>query len=339
VPGAPPTAEEDRNHPSYAPPKLTGGDPLAGTWLPDEPSPALRRVLARVGARTGEVWLHLLGLALEAAPGLDAPAFVARVAATDERELRRHLVGVHVPAWREALGVETLERAAAGDSRAAARLLASDRYYAGRASEALAALLPLSPRETKRRLVAVLRRFSREEFEPRARDLLARIEAEAARRRPLRGESLIAAATRGYAYEREPELPRVVLVPHLAARPWLLLCQHRDVRVIGYPVAEEPQGEEEDLRVRTLALGRALGDEGRIRILRRLARGGASLDELAEVAGLARSTAHHHLALLRDAQLVTLRGNARRYRYQLRREGLADSRALLASLESPAGDD
>ncbi len=29
MPGAPPT-EEDRNHPSYAPPKLTSGDPLAG---------------------------------------------------------------------------------------------------------------------------------------------------------------------------------------------------------------------------------------------------------------------------------------------------------------------
>ena len=25
-----PAVEEDRNHPSYAPPKLTGGDPLAG---------------------------------------------------------------------------------------------------------------------------------------------------------------------------------------------------------------------------------------------------------------------------------------------------------------------
>jgi formin 2/WAS/WASL-interacting protein len=29
MPGAP-AAEEDRNHPSYAPPKLTSGDPLAG---------------------------------------------------------------------------------------------------------------------------------------------------------------------------------------------------------------------------------------------------------------------------------------------------------------------
>ena len=30
MPGAPGSEDEDRNRPSYAPPKLTGGDPLAG---------------------------------------------------------------------------------------------------------------------------------------------------------------------------------------------------------------------------------------------------------------------------------------------------------------------
>ena len=30
LPGAPSTEDDDRNRPSYAPPKMTGGDPLAG---------------------------------------------------------------------------------------------------------------------------------------------------------------------------------------------------------------------------------------------------------------------------------------------------------------------
>jgi hypothetical protein len=30
MPGAPSTEDEDRDRPSYAPPKMTGGDPLAG---------------------------------------------------------------------------------------------------------------------------------------------------------------------------------------------------------------------------------------------------------------------------------------------------------------------
>lgn len=54
---------------------------------------ALRRTLARVGDRSGEVWLHLLGLALEAPPPRDAAALRERVAGADPLTVRRHLVG------------------------------------------------------------------------------------------------------------------------------------------------------------------------------------------------------------------------------------------------------
>ena len=119
----------------------------------------------------------------------------------------------------------------------------------------------------------------------------------------------------------------VVLVPHLASRPWLLLCQHETTRIIGYPVADVAQVEE-----RAVLLGRALGDETRVRMLRRLAAGDATLAELADLAGVAKSTAHHNLAHLRAAGLVTLRGNARAYSFVLRSEGLADARRLLGDL-------
>jgi DNA-binding transcriptional ArsR family regulator len=91
---------------------------------------------------------------------------------------------------------------------------------------------------------------------------------------------------------------------------------------------------EEALRGRALQLGRALGDERRMDILRRLATGDATLGELAEHAGLVKSTAHHHLAQLRSAGLVTLQGNARECRYSLRRDGFAEARATLAELTS-----
>jgi ArsR family transcriptional regulator, cadmium/lead-responsive transcriptional repressor len=82
-------------------------------------------------------------------------------------------------------------------------------------------------------------------------------------------------------------------------------------------------------------LGRALADQGRVAMLRRLAVGDASLTELAEVAGVARSTAHHHLAQLRAAGLVTMHGNARGYWFTLRPEGLADARRTLSELALP----
>ena len=90
------------------------------------------------------------------------------------------------------------------------------------------------------------------------------------------------------------------------------------------------------LEERALRLGRALGDERRVRILRRLVAGEASLGELAETAGLAKSTAHHHLAHLRAAGLVTLRGNARGYWYLIRTEGLGEAQALVGAFQQLA---
>jgi DNA-binding transcriptional ArsR family regulator len=237
-----------------------------------------------------------------------------------------------VPAWREVAGAETLERAAAGDPAAAAELLGNDRYYAGRAPEALGPILPLSAARTKRRVVAALRRFLREEFAGREPAVVALLEEDARAKRALSGEALIAAATGGYVYEPEPELPRVVLIPHVAASPWLLLCQHRDARLICYAVERATRDVEEALGERALALGRALADPRRIRILRRLVAGEASLGELAETAGLAKSTAHHHLSQLRAAGLVTMGGNAAGYWYRLRPDGVREAGALLREL-------
>jgi DNA-binding transcriptional ArsR family regulator len=116
-------------------------------------------------------------------------------------------------------------------------------------------------------------------------------------------------------------------VPHEAGRPWLLLCQHERTRIICYPLPE-PRATED----RIVALGRALGDEKRVRMLTRLAAGDASLAELAETAEIAKSTAHHHLAQLRNAGLVEMRGNAQGYSFSLRPDGVANGRNLFVEL-------
>ncbi len=183
----------------------------------------------------------------------------------------------------------------------------------------------------------MLRRFADEAFAPREDEVLAALRADVESKRALAArvspDALISAAARGFVYEREPEASRVVLAPQLAARPWLLLCQHRDARIICYP-AEEPLEAERDVRERAVLLGRALAEEGRIQILRRLAAGDASLSELTELTGLAKSTAHHHLNQLRAAGLVIVSGNARSYRYSLREEAAVETGTLLAELLS-----
>jgi DNA-binding transcriptional ArsR family regulator len=294
--------------------------------------------VAACGERSGEAWLHLLGLALELPPS-PALEFVDALAGIDARELRRHLVGVYVQAWATLVGAEALEAAAEGDEAAVAQLLDHPRYYGTRARESLSALLAVSAEEARNRLLAALRLFAEEVFEPRAEDVMSRLDAEAdaarARADALPPRDLIAGVTRGYLYDPEPEFARVVLVPHEGARPLLLLCQHRDARVICYPLAQERLDPEAELAERAVAVGRALGDPRRVRILRRLVASDATLDELAEAVGLARSTTHHHLTQLRAAGLVALGGNARGYWYALRPEGLAEAQRAIGGLALP----
>jgi len=320
---------------------VTGTDEPRPSWLPqslDACPPASREALARVGDLAGELWLHVLGIALEHDAD-DSAALVSAVKRVPPAELRRHLVGVHVPAWRKLVGVDTLGAAAAGDPRAWARLLADDRYYGGHAAESLATLMPLSAAETKRRVVAALSTFADEVLAPHERAIGRALEREAAAKRTL-GSSLspgelISAAAGGYVYEAEPELTRVVLVPHVAAAPWLLLCQHDDARIICYSVEPEAADAEQTVVRKALKVARALGDEQRLRIVRRLASGDATAAELADATGLTKSTTHHHLAQLRDARIVVLRGNASGYFYSLSATGLADAASVLAELGVP----
>jgi DNA-binding transcriptional ArsR family regulator len=75
-------------------------------------------------------------------------------------------------------------------------------------------------------------------------------------------------------------------------------------------------------------LSKALGDEKRLRILRALADGEKTLMELADTFGVAKTTMHHHMIILRSAGLVTVGVGSKRYR--LRHETVPDVGALLS---------
>src|SRR4051812_21747846 len=89
----------------------TPGEPRRPSWAPpsvQDCPPATRRALRAVGVRAGEVWLHMLGLALDR-PGGD---LADRIETADAVEVRRYLVGEHVPAWRAIAGADVLAAAA-----------------------------------------------------------------------------------------------------------------------------------------------------------------------------------------------------------------------------------
>jgi DNA-binding transcriptional ArsR family regulator len=83
-------------------------------------------------------------------------------------------------------------------------------------------------------------------------------------------------------------------------------------------------------------LYKALSDEKRLRILRRLSEGETSLDELTDMLGLTKSTVHHHIGLLRGAGLIRIRlpseeGTGKHRVYALREQVLGDAASFLDS--------
>ncbi|MDX1691887.1 MAG: metalloregulator ArsR/SmtB family transcription factor [Acidimicrobiia bacterium] len=284
------------------------------------PDPGLEAALERIGDPTGETWLHLLGAAVDIDPPRTLPELVRSVGEMPAETFRRLLLGVDVWSWRSLIGRETIEAAAGGDVVAGRRLLDHDRYYGGRAAEALPTVLPLDAAETKRRFVDALEAATRAGLARDAEPLLGRTVADLARRADASGWIPAIEAVTGYRYVPEPEARRVVVAPH-ASGDDLHLAQHRWARLIVFGAGRPSAPDLADV-------GAALADGTRIALLEAIAGGTAELGGLVDHTGLARSTVHHHLRRLRAAGLVVVEGNARSYRYRI-----ADPGPVLGALE------
>jgi DNA-binding transcriptional ArsR family regulator len=306
---------------------------------PRAPSARLRAALRRIGPDASEMWLHLLGIALEAPAPRDGAALLAALDATPAEELLRHVLGYHVPAWRAYVDGEVIAAAANGDMAARRILLSQPRYYAGEARTTLRRLLRLGAGQAAELLRDAVGQWYAEIVRPAEQDVRAVLERSAGRssERLAAGPvpDAIEEITGGYRHTPEPGIDGVLLLPQLAMRPYLLLCQHRGDRVCAYPVPQRDLAVEpaHGVAAELLQVLGALDDEQRLRILAALAIGAETLQTLTDQLGLARSTVHHHLVRLRTAGLVTLTRNPdRSYSFALRRAGLAAVPDLLDRL-------
>jgi DNA-binding transcriptional ArsR family regulator len=238
------------------------------------------------------------------------------------RELRLRLLGYYVRYFRRATPPEVIAAAAGGDPAAAARFQETSYPDDAPWQAALAALLPMSPWETRRRLLALLRRWQ-EPFEADLRP--APLQAEVARRRVqargLRVEQVLAAVMDGWEYVAEPGINAVLLIPSTAIWPYSHLFDHEGTKIVCYPlrpVAESGSDPEE----RLVVLGQALADPRRLRVLRLLAIEELTAAEIAARLGVGLTTLLHHLGRLSEAGLISS-GAGRRRGYRLNREALS----------------
>lgn len=296
-------------------------------------SPELLDAIERLGG-AAKPWGGLLRLAQARPAATTVPDLIARVEATQPVELRLNLLGYYAPWYPPTFDRERIRAAAEGD-QAVGRALKADRDYTDEVEDShwTGTLVSLDPATTKVLVLDILRGWYRDVFADDEASLAKILARDAAAKRALADvlspEALIESATNGLEYQAQPWVRTVLLVPHVTMRPWNVMNAYDDVYLIGYPVADESLGA--DLTAppaRLVRLHKALGDDKRLRMLRMLARSSATLQELAEGVGLAKSTAHHHLVILRSAGLirVTLEEQSR---YTLRREFIPEAAGWL----------
>ena len=232
------------------------------------------RAVRELKTRGGQPWSALIGLAAAGDPPFDVRTVRARLATRSAADLKAALVD-------------------------AARASGRDREASS--------LLPIRPQ--------VLASLVGDALEDLPDDVYLNADTERLlERNCAEAEKLIAEAddvgsvierlTHGLVYALEPGINRVILIPSLVHRPWTLVLDHQQTRIFCYPARVDAELSAPDLTL--IGIYRALGDGTRLRILRRLAAGAATVGRISEELGLAKSTVHEHLLSLRTAGLVRM---------------------------------
>jgi DNA-binding transcriptional ArsR family regulator len=271
----------------------------------------------------------LLGLVYLTARPRTATAFIDLVAATDPLELRLHLLGYYVRGHHLA-EPETIRRAAEGDTTARAELLEAFSDYVDRCED-FERTLDTPPEASKEALLELLSGWHEHVFPKMAPDFTALAERDAeAKRNLIRAvppEQVVERLAPGIQWSPGPDVDRVVFFPAYSPRPWVYMTEYKRVKIFCPPISVDRQRTAPGDPAALVRIYKALGDESRLKLLKRLQAGPISLAEAAQEVGLAKSTTHHHLAILRQSGFVLIREGEETY--SLRTDLLPEPGALL----------
>jgi DNA-binding transcriptional ArsR family regulator len=276
---------------------------------------------------------QLLGLVYTTPKPRTAAAFLDHFAATDPVEIRLHLLGYYTRG-HHVTEPETIRQAAEGDAAAIGELVAAYREYVDPDKCAiLERALHGDPAASKGDLLDLLSGWSEHVLPaivPADYAALAERDVEAKRElvRSVPPEQVVERLAPGIQWVPGPEIDRVVLFPAYSPRPWVYMSEHRRVKIFCPPITLDREPAAPGDPAELVRIYKALGDASRLKLLKRLQDGPISLTEAAQEIGLAKSTTHHHLALLRQAGFVLIREGDDTYR--LRPDMQPEPGALLA---------
>jgi DNA-binding transcriptional ArsR family regulator len=315
---------------------------LGSGWFDDLQSGMSNMTVADLESlEAGDIWIALVSLLPEAGEGGDVDDFIEFVNAYDSIELRSRLTQCYDLFGGE--HKELIAAAAEGESGSTDELLALDIFGASKMDRwrvTLRFLLEMTPDETKDLLVRTMSGFQKDVFAPHEKAFREQLKSDFRSKRSMARqvspERLIEIATSGVTVSPETISQPIILMPTMVARPWVVMSGGPGFDVYGYSVADECLDLDSDAPPPWLVkVYKALGDERRLRVLRRLAGGDASLAELAKDADIAKSTLHHHLMLLRAAGLVSVEVGENK-KYSLRETTPTEAASVLNDYMHPA---
>ena len=297
----------------------------------------LRDDIERLGGPWCVMWLAVAGL-IDTAPHPHEPervfGWVRDMAPT---RFRRWALGYLSHSGSAPL----IEQAANGDMDALRELICDEETEEKcEKAEVLIDYFASASDELNEELGETILRYYEEVFLKLDIDFTSAVGRAAAARRAVASredaKSVVEEVTQGLDYDIPLGVTRVVLVPSIVVKPLSVIDQHRDALIVYYGMADEFIDSDPEAPPSWLVnTYKALSDERRLRILRRLSEGDAGLDELTEVLGLSKSTVHHHMSILRSAGLVRVhvpaeKGHVQRT-YGLRDAALGDATGFLNS--------
>jgi DNA-binding transcriptional ArsR family regulator len=283
---------------------------------------------------SGGTWISLVTLLPEAGDGQSIDEFLAFLAGYDPIDLRYKMISLYQDFDEKQR--EIVADAAEGLSGAVDQLLDLNAFSTVEAKawrETLRYLLELEPSETRQVLVSTLTEVHEQAFKDHEVEFRQYLEEDYKSKRSmarrLSPERLVEIASNGISIEDRHVATPVVLMPSMVSRPWVVLAEAADLLIMAYPVSDRTLSSDPDAPPQWLVkLHKALGDERRLKILRRLAQGDAGLVELATEADVAKSTMHHHMMMLRAAGLVKVHMGGDK-KYSLREETLPEAATYL----------
>jgi DNA-binding transcriptional ArsR family regulator len=110
--------------------------------------------------------------------------------------------------------------------------------------------------------------------------------------------------TNGCRFEPKEGLQKVILIPQYHYSPYNHIT-HFGASTLCLYAADVMQLPEDEPSVTLTRFTRSIGDRSRLKILHYLQKGPKTLNEIANYLGLAKSTVHDHLTILRTSGLVT----------------------------------